>query len=107
MFGKKKFEGECMGRYTGEGVLDGKRFNERGGVINGENGVQTELYIGFNGAHASGNKRFPVYEYTVNGVLYRRAKEHVAYNSGAVAKMKDKPCKVLYDLNDPGKSKAK
>lgn len=75
--------------------------------MSGENGVQTELYIGFNNAHASGNKRFPVYEYTVNGILYRRAKEHVAYNSGAVAKMKDKPCKVLYDLNDPGKSKAK
>lgn len=107
MFGRKKLEGECTGRYTGEGVLDGKRFNARGGVMDGDGSIQTEMYIGFHGTHTSGNKRYPVYEYVVNGVLYRRAKEHVAYNSGAVAKMKDKPCKVLYDLNDPGISKAK
>ena len=51
--------------------------------------------------------RYPVYEYTVNGTTYRRAKTGVSYNSGHVAKMKDKPCKVLYNSADPGDSKAK
>ncbi len=70
-------------------------------------GIQVEAYIGFNTAHAGGNMRYPVYEYTVNGTTYRRAKTGVSYNSGHVAKMKDKPCKVLYNSADPGDSKAK
>lgn len=107
MFGKKKFQGECEGRYTGEGVIDGIRFNERGGVMSGNGDIQAEAYIGFKNSHTSGNKRYPVYEYTVNGVAYKRAKTHVAYNSKAVEKMKDKPCKVLYDTENPGNSKAK
>ncbi len=107
MFGRKKYEGECIGFYTGEGVIDGKRFNERGGMVNGNGGVQTELYFGVNNAHAGGNKRYPVYQYEVGGVVYKRAGEHVSYNSGAVAKMQGKQCRVIYDVNDPGKSKAK
>lgn len=106
MFGKKKIDGECQGRFTGEGVIDGKRFNESNGTTPTD-GVQVEAYIGFNTAHAGGNMRYPVYEYEVNGVTYRRAKTGVSYNSGHVAKMKDKPCKVLYETANPGNSKAK
>ena len=32
MFGKKKFDGECQEKFTGEGVIDGKRFNESNGT---------------------------------------------------------------------------
>lgn len=107
MFGRKKYQGECAGVYTGEGVIDGVRFNERGGEINGADGIQTEAYFGFKNVHTGGNMRYPVYEYEVGGVTYRRAKTHVSYNSGTVAKMKGKPCKVLYDPENPGDSKAK
>ncbi|MBQ3692053.1 MAG: hypothetical protein II931_01850 [Clostridia bacterium] len=107
MFGRKKYQGECVGYYTGEGVIDGKRFNERGGIVNAGSGMQQELYFGVNNAHASGNMRYPVYQYEVNGVVYFRAKTHVSYNSGAVAKMRGKQCRVLYDINNPGDSKAK
>ncbi len=106
MFGRKKYDSECQGRYTGEGVIDGRRFNESGGTAPTD-GIQVEAYIGFNTAHAGGNMRYPVYEHTVNGTTYRRAKTGVSYNSGHVAKMKDKPCKVLYNSADPGDSKAK
>ena len=107
MFGRNHYQGECIGYYTGEGVIDGTRFNERGGVVNGENGNQMEAYLFSKNTHASGNMRYPVYEYMVNGVVYRRAKTHVAYSSSAVAKMKGKQCRVLYDPDNPGKSKAK
>ena len=106
MFGRKKYDSECQGRYTGEGVIDGRRFNESGSTAPTD-GIQVEAYIGFNTAHSGGNMRYPVYEYTVNGTTYRRAKTGVSYNSGHVAKMKDKPCKVLYNSADPGDSKAK
>ena len=106
MFGRKKYDSECQGRYTGEGVIDGRHFNESGGTAPTD-GIQVEAYIGFNTAHAGGNMRYPVYEYTVNGTTYRRAKTGVSYNSGHVAKMKDKPCKVLYNSADPGDLKAK
>ena len=106
MFGRKKYDSECQGRYTGEDVIDGRRFNESGGTAPTD-GIQVEAKIGFNTAHAGGNMRYPVYEYTVNGTTYRRAKTGVSYNSGHVAKMKDKPCKVLYNSADPGDSKAK
>lgn len=59
MFGKKKFDGECQGKFTGEGVIDGKRFNESNGTAPTD-GVQVEAYIGFNTAHAGGNMRYPV-----------------------------------------------
>lgn len=106
MFGKNKFDGECQGIFTGEGVIDGKRFNESNGTTPTD-GIQLEAYIGFKNVHTGGNMRYPVYEYTVNGVTYRRAKTHVSYNSGTVAKMKGKPCKVLYETANPGNSKAK
>lgn len=106
MFGKKKFDGECQGRYTGEGVIDGKRFNESNGTDPAD-GIQVEAYIGLNTAHAGGNMRYPVYEYTVEGTTYRRAKTGVSYNSGHVSKMKDKSCTVLYETAKPGNSKAK
>ncbi|MCH5298731.1 MAG: hypothetical protein J1E96_03105 [Ruminococcus sp.] len=107
MFEKKKYQGKTIGHYTGEGVIDGIRFNERGGVMNGDENVQKEVYFGFNNVHTGGNMRYPVYVYEVNGITYRRAKTHVSYNSKAVEKMKNKPCKVLYDVNNPGESKAK
>ena len=94
------------GKIYGREVIYGKRFNESNGTTPTD-GVQVEAYIGFNTAHAGGNMRYPVYEYEVNGVTYRRAKTGVSYNSGHVAKMKDKPCKVLYNSADPGDSKAK
>ena len=94
------------GKIYGREVIYGKRFNESNGTTPTD-GVQVEAYIGFNTAHAGGNMRYPVYEYEVNGVTYRRAKAGVSYNSGHVAKMKDKPCKVLYETANPGNSKAK
>ncbi len=107
MFGRNKYQGECVGFYTGEGVIDGKRFNERGGMINEQNGMQYEVYFGLRNSHTGGNMRYPVYQYEVNGIVYRRAKTHVSYSSGIVAKMKGKQCRVLYDINNPGDSKAK
>lgn len=104
MFGRNKYQGECIGYYTGEGVIDGKRFNERGGEMNV---IQSEMYLGMKPVHTGGNMRYPVYQYEVNGIVYRRANTHVSYNSGAVAKMKGKQCKVLYDINNPGDSRAK
>ena len=94
------------GKIYGREVIYGKRFNESNGTTPTD-GVQVEAYIGFNTAHAGGNMRYPVYEYEVNGVTFRRAKTGVSYNSGHVAKMKDKPCKVLYETANPGNSKAK
>ena len=94
------------GKIYGREVIYGKRFNESNGTTPTD-GVQVEAYIGFNTAHAGGNMRYPVYEYEVNGVTYRRAKTGVSYNSGHVAKMKDKSCKVLYETANPGNSKAK
>ena len=94
------------GKIYGREVIYGKRFNESNGTTPTD-GVQVEAYIGFNTAHAGGNMRYPVYEYEVNGVTYRRAKTGVSYNSGHAAKMKDKPCKVLYETANPGNSKAK
>ena len=94
------------GKIYGREVIYGKRFNESNGTTPTD-GVQVEAYIGFNTAHAGGNMRYPVYEYEVNGVTYRRAKTGVSYNSGHVAKMKDKPCRVMYNAADPGDSKAK
>ena len=94
------------GKIYGREVIYGKRFNESNGTTPTD-GVQVEAYIGCNTAHAGGNMRYPVYEYEVNGVTYRRAKTGVSYNSGHVAKMKDKPCKVLYETANPGNSKAK
>ena len=94
------------GKIYGREVIYGKRFNESNGTTPTD-GVPVEAYIGFNTAHAGGNMRYPVYEYEVNGVTYRRAKTGVSYNSGHVAKMKDKPCKVLYETANPGNSKAK
>ena len=94
------------GKIYGREVIYGKRFNESNGTTPTD-GVQVEAYIGFNTAHAGGNMRYPVYEYEVNGVTYRRAKTGVSYNSGHVAKMKDKPCKVLYETANPGNSQAK
>ena len=47
MFGRKKYDSECQGRYTGEGVIDGRRFNESGGTAPTD-GIQVEAYIGFN-----------------------------------------------------------
>ena len=94
------------GKIYGREVIYGKRFNESNGTTPTD-GVQVEAYIGFNTAHAGGNMRYPVYEYEVNGVTYRCAKTGVSYNSGHVAKMKDKPCKVLYETANPGNSKAK
>ena len=69
--------------------------------------MQQEIYFGVNDTHTSGNMRHPVYCYEVNGVVYFRARTHVSFDSGTVAKMKDKQCRVLYDINNPGDSKAK
>lgn len=111
MFGKKKNEGVCKGFYTGEGVLDGKRYNECGGVDNKVGNTPVETYlpgqIVFNGANDRNGTRFPIYEYEVNGVTYKRAGEYVSYNKKKIESMKGVPCKVVYDLNNPEKSKAK
>lgn len=107
MFGKKKNLGKCIGYYTGEGVIDGVRFNKRGGKVNGIGGVQVEVYGLEKNVHAGGNMRYPVYEYEVDGVVYRRAREHVSYSDGRVKKMKGKQCIVIYDVDDAGKSKVK
>lgn len=106
MFGRKKYDGECEGRYTGEGVIDARRFNESNGTTPTE-GIQVQAYVLTASVHASGNMRYPVYEYTVNGITYRRARTGISYNSGHVSKMKDKPCKVLYETENPGNSKVK
>lgn len=107
MFVKKKLQGVCEGHYTGEGVLNGARFNARGGQAIEIGNVQVEFYGLIKPARIGSNLRYPVYEYEVNGVVYRRAKEHVSYNIWKIEKMAGKPCKVFYNLDDPGKSKAR
>ena len=106
MFGRKKYDSECQGRYTGEGVIDGRRFNESGGTAPTD-GIQVEAYIGFNTAHAGGNMRYPVYEYTVNGTTYRRAKTGVSYNSGHVAKNEGQALQGAVQFSRPGRFKSK
>lgn len=107
MFGKSKYTGECKGYYTGEGVMDGRRFNKNGGQLYDVNGVQVEAYFLTSHVHADNNMRFPVYEYEVNGVIYKRARVHISFDRRTVEKMRGKPCRVLYDTINPGDSRVK
>lgn len=68
------------------------------------NGMKVSVSMG--SCSSSHNMYYPVYEYVVNGVTYRRARG-IGYSSLLAEKKIGRTVTVFYDPNNPEKSKMK
>lgn len=71
------------------------------GYNNGGNGNVSGF--GISTGAASSGMRCPIFEYIVNGVVYRCA-GNTSYNIGHINKMMNKPVEVYYRSSEPGKA---
>lgn len=103
MFGKKK------NTATTEGIIVGMCLNaynyNHGMEKELDNGASVSFSIGISSS-GRGSSRYPVFEYTVDGVTYIRA-SGVAHNYGSVKNRIGKTVEVRYNPEDPTDAKMK